>query len=210
MFKTLITLAVATSLAFAGDLLLLDTSGSLSTPAVQSEIKDIAQHNLDKNQDVLGFSDNVYAVNTVEDVVFGGGTNLSAALSQANALNYDYVVLVTDGEPNNEMKTLHEANLLKENGVKICSVFISVDNRVPLVLAKISDEIFYTQDIKESLNLCSNAVRDRLLNAGCDLDKPVVKKEKPIKTETVGYKVKHCNATSTFPVTVRTVTVEVK
>ena len=208
-FKSLVISILLSSLVFADDILLLDTSGSLSTPQVQKEITDIARIHIDLGKDVLGFSDNVYPIDSLQDVKFGGNTNLSAGLKEAYASNYDYVVLVTDGEPNSNEKTIQEAKLLKESGVKICSVFISDQSRVPLVLAKISDEIFFTSDIKESLKLCNADVRERLLSSGCD-KRTVRQKEKQIRVETVSYKVKNCNSTSSFPVTVRTNTVEVK
>lgn len=212
MLKTLrglMLVVVMSSMSYGDDILLLDTSGSLSTQKVQSEVISVASTYISEKKDVLGFSDEIYPINKIKDIQFSGSTNLSAALKEAGEANYDYIVLVTDGEPNSEQNTIVEAMKLKDKGIKICSVFVSDSNRIPLVLAKISDEIFYTKDILSSLNLCNDEVKEKLLSAGCD-QKPKVKKEKKIRVETVAYKVKNCNSTSSFPVTVRSFPVEVK
>ncbi|MDA7817976.1 hypothetical protein N9A28_07285 [Sulfurimonas sp.] len=154
----------ANSASLDKDILLLDTSGSLNHANTVSEIKRITKGYLKDGKSIIGFNDNAYPVNRLRDLKFGGGTSTSKALKAAVDGDYKYVVLITDGQANDSRKTELQARHLKNNGAKLCSVFISNSGKsIPSSLNKMSDQVFLSSNVSSAFNMCSGKVREKLL-----------------------------------------------
>lgn len=146
------------------DLLLVDTSGSLEGYSTENKIKQVVRSYLDTSNTVLAFNDDVYMVKSQDDLDFRGGTKLSDALIKVASMDVEYLILLTDGEPNSKTDTLLAFKKLQTNNVKVCSVYISNDSKnVPEVLKQISDQIFVTSQIDQVFELCNSSVRDELI-----------------------------------------------
>lgn len=162
--KILLVAYLATSILFAKDVFLVDTSGSLNKEDTRKEIKKLVKKYLESSNDVIAFSNKTYSVFHENDLKFKGGTELSKAL--AKATSYSFVILLTDGVPDSIALTIKEAKNLKSNGTKICSVFISSNKTaVPNVLKTISDKVFSTNQIEKVLELCNSRVKEKLIGS---------------------------------------------
>ncbi len=171
MFKInkiiVITLVLFGSLYANNDVLILDTSGSMSNTKVVATVKRLTQEYLNKGKSIIAFNDTAYAVHSVDDLNFDGGTATSKALKSVNTKQYRFVVLLTDGDSDNSEATIHEAKLLHEQNVKICSVYLSASSAsIPDVLLKISDQVFQSTNINAAFKMCSGEVRKKLLGIG--------------------------------------------
>ena len=162
-----VTLILLSSLYAKDDVLLLDTSGSMSNTKVVSTVKKLTQEYLDKGKSIVAFNDTAYTVHSVDDLNFDGGTAMSKALKSVNTKQYRFVVIITDGEADNSEATIHEAKLLHEQNIKICSVYLSASSAsIPDVLFNISDQVFQSSNIKAAFQMCSGEVRKKLLGIG--------------------------------------------
>jgi len=154
MFKLRgILLSIFTSsLMFANDTtLLVDLSGSMSNR--ESEIKILVSQYINQKIQIFGFNDKVFELKKISDVYIDGSTNLAKALNKVN--NSKYVILATDGKPDDELAVKNISSQLKQKGVKICSIFLSERNSVvPNILNEISDEIFNSQSLNSAHQLC--------------------------------------------------------
>ena len=165
--KIVMGLLLSCFLNASEDVLLLDTSGSLSNPATVTEIKNLTQKYLSRGKSIIAFGDDTYAVHKVSDLHFGGGTATSKGLKAALDGNYKFIVLITDGDSDNDGETIVQANLLKAKHVKICSVFLSNStSNIPITLSKISDKVFLSENISGAFEMCSDEVRHELLGKG--------------------------------------------
>ena len=163
----LTTLILLGSLYAQDDVLLLDTSGSMSNTKVVTTVKKLTQEYLDKGKSIVAFNDTAYTVHSVDDLNFDGGTAMSKALKSVNTKQYRFVVLLTDGDADNSEATIHEATLLHEQNIKICSVYLSASSdSIPDVLLKISDQVFQSSNITAAFQMCSGEVKKKLLGIG--------------------------------------------
>lgn len=156
---------VLSTLIFASDeVILLDTSGSLNTPSTVTEISRLTQENLKRGKEIIAFSDDAYRVKKVSDLKFGGGTATSKGLKAVLNTNYRYVVIVTDGESNDNKETIKQAKLLKAKSVKICSVFLTSNgSSIPETLSEISDRVFLSTNVAGAFAMCSDSEVKRQL-----------------------------------------------
>ena len=163
MYKILIiAIYLTTNLLNAKDLLLVDFSVSLDTYNTKKQIKSVVKRYLRTSNDILAFNDKVFPILNSENLKFGGGTALSKGLSRAT--NYSYIILLTDGIPNDEKATVKEAERLKKQGSKICSVYITNKKKsIPNVLKTISDKVFATREIKQVFELCNSRIKKELI-----------------------------------------------
>lgn len=160
--KYVTTLALLSSVTLANNLLIVDTSGSLS--GHEKEVKTIVQKYLKKSGKVLAFSDSPYFIKNEDELNFRGGTALSLALRKVKSENVDFLTIVTDGMPNNEQASIQIASELKQQGIKICGVYVnSNDSKVPNTFNLIADKTFVIKDINKALELCNDSVRNELL-----------------------------------------------
>lgn len=163
--KTIIIICLITSFVNASDLLLIDTSGSMDQSSIKKPIKEMVKSYLKTSNEVFAFNDDVYKVDNENQLEFNGGTVLSNALEHIYSLDIGYVVLVTDGIPDNENKTLSASKKLKEKDVKICSVYLTNSSgSAPSVLEEISDQLFTTNEIDQVFKLCTSAVKKKLIS----------------------------------------------
>jgi len=163
--KTIIIICLTTSFINAGDLLLIDSSGSMDRRSIKKPIKEMVKSYLNTSNEVLAFNDDVYTVKDKNDLVFKGGTALSKALEHIYSLDIGYVVLVTDGIPDSETKTLLASKKLREKDVKICSVYLTNSSgSTPTVLEQISNQLFSTNEIDQVFKLCTSAVKKKLIS----------------------------------------------
>jgi hypothetical protein len=162
-----VILIVALSIyIFANDeVLILDTSGSLSNISTVVEIKKLTERYLIKGKSIIAFNDDSYPVKSINDLRFGGGTATAKALESVLNANYRYVVIVTDGDSNDNDATIKQANLLKAKGIKICSVFLSSSGaNIPETLVKISDKVFLSKDVAGAFSMCSSSkIKEQIL-----------------------------------------------
>ena len=154
------------SCIFASDeVMILDTSGSLDNPQMIKEIKKLAKRYLAQGKSIIAFNDDSYPVKSIDDLSFGGGTATAKALESVLNANYRYVVIVTDGDSDDDAATIKQANLLKARGTKICSVFLtSTGASIPDTLSKISDKVFLSKNVAGAFSMCtSSKIRDQIL-----------------------------------------------
>ena len=159
--KYLTTLVLLSSVAIANNLLVVDTSGSLL--GHEKEVQEIVKKYLKKSGKVLAFNSSPYFIKKAEELNFTGGTALSLALEKVKSENVDFLTIITDGLPNNEAKSIEVANELKQQGIKICGVFVSNDSKVPNTFELIADKTFVIKDINKALELCNDSVKNNLL-----------------------------------------------
>lgn len=163
--KNLSVLLVATTLFANNDsVFLVDTSGSMSKKVIRTKVAKVVDTYLKNDVAVIGFNSVAYDVFNVKDLKFKGNTLLGKALKKSIHHSISYIVIMTDGNPSDKEETLNNAKVLKEQGVKICSIYISENkNKAPKILTDISDAIFVTNDIGKIKKLCGNETRNRLL-----------------------------------------------
>jgi hypothetical protein len=164
-FNKIIIGAIAIGINLSGkELLLIDTSGSMRTDRAMSGVKKIVkEYQLTQQGTIWGFNSDLYTVNSISDLDFTGGTVLSVPLQKAYDEKYKFITIVSDGEPLSIHNTKLAAKSLRTNGVKICSVYITADNKVPPILKEMSDAVFSTSDITKVFELCSETVKSSLL-----------------------------------------------
>lgn len=161
LIKIALILFISISTSMAKDLLIVDTSGSLS--ANEKEVRSVTHKYLQTNQDVLAFADQPYFIKDESELEFGGGTALSLALERVKTLDVDYLTIISDGVPNNEEEAIRIAKTLKDTGIKICGIYISDTLTVPDTFKIIADRTFAINEIHKALEYCDDSVREELL-----------------------------------------------
>jgi uncharacterized protein YegL len=141
----------------------------------KQEVKGVVAKYIGTSNEIIGFNDTVYMIKNEADLRFGGGTNLSLALKEAQTKQARFVTILTDGIPNDVSATIQASETLKNNNTVICSVFVSSDSNIeiPDVLKQISDEVFITNEISKVSKLCSSELKIKLLNAKTAVTKSV-------------------------------------
>ncbi len=162
--KLLTTLALFSSVVLANDILIVDTSGSLS--GHQTEVKKIVQKYLKTSGKVLAFNSVPYFIKSESELNFTGSTALSRALEEVKSEDVDFLIIVTDGLPDNETKSIKVANELKQRGVKICGVFVSNTSTVSNTFNLIANKTFMVSDVNKALELCNESVKLELIWEG--------------------------------------------
>ena len=166
LLSKVLFIVMLSSYLFASDeVMLLDTSGSLNNPSTVKEIKKLVKRYLALGKSIIAFNDDSYSVKSIDDLRFGGGTATAKALKAILNDNYRYVVIVTDGESEDNTATIKQANLLKARGIKICSVFLSdSETTVPEALSQISDKVFRSANIEAAFAMCtSSKTKEKIL-----------------------------------------------
>ena len=160
----------------AKDLLVVDTSMSVKSKA--QEVKNIVHKYLkgsDKN--VLAFSSDPYFIKSEDELVFRGSTALSLALKKIQPLGIDYLIIVTDGSPDNPEEAIVMANKLKDSGVTICGVYVSDTLEVPEAFEKITDKTFAVNQFNQAIAHCTDIRQDLIgteaIHKSVDADKYV-------------------------------------
>ena len=157
----LIVVAVLGVSLSAKDLLIVDTSGSVTSHA--QEVTEMVRSYLKTHQNVLAFSSKPYFVKSEKDLQFGGSTALSLALDEIEPIGRNfYITIVTDGEPDNNLEAIKAAHKLRKSGVKICAVYVSNNHNVPEVLNAIADKTFSVNQFSKAIYECS-AIKDELI-----------------------------------------------
>jgi len=158
--KTLVMLiGLLTSIyARQGELVLFDLSGSMTYLKQDSIVKVINQL-FDEQVKILGFNQEVTEITSLNNLKFGGNTDLGNALEYVythKIKDLFYIDIVTDGEEISDAnKTLKYGLLLKSEGIRICSSSIGVKT-IPDVLKKISTKAFKTTNISLVLDQCES------------------------------------------------------
>lgn len=163
--KILGVLLFCSNLASNDTLVVVDTSGSLDYDVAKKEISKIVDSYLKESVPIIAFNSSVYDIKTVNDLNFGGGTDLAEAYEKTLTFPFTkFVITITDGRPNNDNDTLFYAQELKKRGIKLCTIFLSnKEDTPPNVLKKFSDKIFVTNEFSKVRKLCSNQVKNKLL-----------------------------------------------
>ncbi len=163
--KLMFMMLISSCMLASEEVMLLDTSGSLDNPQMIKEIKKLAKRYLAQGKSIIAFNDDSYPVKSIDDLSFGGGTATAKALEVILNTNYRYVVIVTDGDSDDDAATIKQANLLKARGTKICSVFLtSTGASIPDTLSKISDKVFLSKNVAGAFSMCtSSKIRDQIL-----------------------------------------------
>ncbi|WP_428739382.1 hypothetical protein [Sulfurimonas sp.] len=158
--KIFVALAFTASASLADDMLIVDTSGSLANK--QKEVRAVVNQYLKKSIKVLAFNSSPYFVKHERELNFNGDTALSLALNKVQTENINFLTIVTDGLPNDEEESIKVANRLKQQGVKICAVFISDNSEIPKTFNLIADRSFIISDVNKALDTCSDSVKQEL------------------------------------------------
>jgi nucleoside-triphosphatase THEP1 len=161
IIKIFVTLLLMISATNARELLMIDTSGSVSGNA--KEVKEIVRKYLKTSGEVLAFASSPYFVKNENELTFGGGTALSLALKKVQSLGVNYLTIVTDGEANNENESIRIANELKRQGVKICGVYVSNGSAIPKSFKLIADRTYGVSQINKALDVCNDSVKQELI-----------------------------------------------
>lgn len=156
---TLVILVLLTHVS-AKDLLLVDTSGSVQSR--KEDVKTIVHKYLKKYDNVLAFASKPYFVKSEDDLSFGGGTALSLALKKVQPLGIDFLVIVTDGIPDEPEEAIKIAKELRSSGVTICGVYVSENLDVPATFEMIADKTFAVTQFNQAISHCTN-IRDDLM-----------------------------------------------
>ena len=154
---TLAVLVLWTHLS-AKDLLMVDTSGSVKSS--KEEVKSIVHRYLKQHDNVLAFASKPYFVKSEDDLSFGGGTELSLALKKIQPLGIDFLVIVTDGIPNEPEEAIKIAKELKNSGVTICGIYVSDSLDVPQTFEMIADRTFAVTQFNQAITHCTNIRED--------------------------------------------------
>jgi hypothetical protein len=143
------------SLACASDTVIVaDSSGSMkgNEKNMQVAIKKALQ----KDINVIGFGSYIYTIRNEKDYHLNGTTNLSLALEDIdkNYPNTRYVIIASDGIPDDINAVKKISDKLKGKGIKFCSSFIGI-GQVPAILKEISD-ITFISNVDLAIAKCSN------------------------------------------------------
>jgi len=163
--KRLIGFALVNSISVsASTLLILDSSGSMD--GNEQYMKSTIEKNLNNDTDIVGFGSKWYNINKASDYHIDGSTALGdilMVLNNGKNQNYEYIIIATDGLPNNPELVKQQAKILQNNGSKICSTFIAPKGtQIPAILMDISSEVFLT-DVTDPISKCQGAVKEKIL-----------------------------------------------
>jgi len=154
-----ITLSAATS-----TLLVLDSSHSMS--GNEMHMKKTIRDNLKNGVEIVGFGSYWYNINKADDYHLNGSTALGKILKAVNDdknSNFEYVILTTDGYPDDVELVKKQARILKDSGSKICSTFIAPPNTpIPQILKDISSAVFLS-DAKNPVAKCQGSMQRQIL-----------------------------------------------
>jgi len=154
-----ITLSASTS-----TLLVLDSSGSMS--GNESYMKATISKNLKKGIDIAGFGSSWYNINKPDDYHINGSTALGKVLKAINDdknANFNYIIISTDGHPDNVDLVREQAKILKDSGSKICSTYIApINTPIPQILHDISSAVFLS-DVENSVSKCQGEMQEQIL-----------------------------------------------
>lgn len=154
LIGTLCSLFVSSMIYASDTIVLMDLSASMfrNEKAVKKLVKDYLKQNIP----LIGFNDTAFEIKKEHEVVMGSNTNLTSALKYTNHYkNINYLLIATDGIPNNEDTVRKEISNLKQQGVKICSIYLSKNNsQPPQVIQDISDKVFTSNSLYSAHNMC--------------------------------------------------------
>ena len=158
-----ISLAACVSIS-ASTLLILDSSGSMA--GNESYMKNTVSKNINDDTDIVGFGSTWYNIKKPDDYHINGTTALGdvlEVLNNGNNTKFDYIIIASDGVPDNEAQVRTQAKLLKDSGSKICSTYIAPKNsQIPEILKDISSAVFLT-DVTDPISKCQGAVKEKIL-----------------------------------------------
>lgn len=168
----LVALVMLTQLN-ARDLLMVDTSGSVESNA--KELKNIVRKYLRTSKNVLAFNSKPYFVQSENELSFGGSTALSLALKKVQPLGIDFLIVLTDGSPDNPEKSIAMARKLRDSGVTICGVYVSDSLEVPKTFELIADKTFAVNQFNDAVTNCTDIRQDLMgteaISKSVDADK---------------------------------------
>lgn len=145
------------------EIVLVDMSGSMGTEIIIKSIKKVVAEYLKNGARVYGFNANIKQINTIDEIIMRGGTNLLNALEliESKHKQLKYLILITDAKVNESNAILSVSNEMKKNGVKICSIYLSQNSsKVPKILLDISEELFETNNINSAFKRCKLKIRE--------------------------------------------------
>ncbi|MGL5963242.1 MAG: Hsp70 family protein [Fusobacteriaceae bacterium] len=164
--------------------LLIDTSGSMKGAAIKSAkrgcitlIEDILDLDIHKHRlGLIDFGDRVNVltdlttdrkklVRCIEEITVFGGTNMTEAIVKSsklleNSTNQKVSVIVTDGAPNDKIKTLREAKIAMEKGIRMITIGAgnNVDHSYLKQISSTPKDYYHIDDIEELGNIFKKIV----------------------------------------------------
>ncbi len=165
LIKLTVGISIAASIACASDTVMVVDS-SLSMAGNEDKIQIAIKKALQKNVNAIGFGSYVYPIKKAKDYHLNGSTALSLALEHIdkNFPETKFVILTSDGIPNDIKATKIAAKRLKQKNIKICSTFIG-SGKIPKILEDISD-ITFVSNVDSAIAKCSNKrVKQKLMGA---------------------------------------------